>query len=100
VLIRALEPLEGLEWMSRRRGGREGRELCSGPGKLTQALGIGRADHAGRFLERRGRGLLAGAPVEIVADGRIGISRGRELAWRFTERGSRFVSRPPRAGEG
>lgn len=96
VLVRALEPLEGLELMRRRRKGRADRELCAGPGRLTQALGIGRADHARPFLDHASRGLVAGERGEIVADGRVGISRGGDLPWRFTEKDNRFVSRKPR----
>jgi DNA-3-methyladenine glycosylase len=97
VLIRALEPLEGLEAMRARRGRGEVRELCSGPGKLTQALGIG--------LERNATSLVrgpvrieappVGAPgLEIVAGTRIGITRAVELPWRFCAAGSPHVSRP------
>jgi DNA-3-methyladenine glycosylase len=97
VLIRALEPIEGIELMRQRRGLGPLRSLCSGPGKLTQALAIP--------LERNGCDLRAG-PVTIeppprawgdpdVAIGRrIGITRAVELPWRFCARGSRFVSRP------
>jgi DNA-3-methyladenine glycosylase len=95
VLIRALEPLEGVELMERRRRGRPFRDLCSGPGKLTQALGVG--------LERNGGDLLAGpvriepapAPVEAVVTGpRIGITRAVDLPWRFCAVGNAHVSRP------
>jgi DNA-3-methyladenine glycosylase len=97
VLIRALEPLDGLDAMRERRGLERAEDLCSGPGKLTQALGIG--------LDRNGVGLLDG-PVRIhpresgaaapdVAIGtRIGITRAVELPWRFVALGSRHVSRP------
>jgi DNA-3-methyladenine glycosylase len=97
VLIRALEPRWGLEAMSRRRGGRRAVELCSGPGKLTEALGIG--------LEWNGASLteppfaLHGRAAEwrdvAVATGpRIGISRATELPWRFGAAGSPYLSRP------
>ncbi len=102
ALIRALAPLEGIELMRERRGllgGRAARdaELCSGPGKLTQALGI--------RLEQNGTSLSRG-PVRIgereetwlepaVAIGtRIGITRARELRWRFCAAGDVNVSRP------
>ncbi len=97
VLIRALEPLDGGELMRHRRGVDDPRQLCSGPGKLTQALGIG--------LERNGTDLVTG-PVKIepappgwqdvpLATGtRIGITKAADLPWRFCARGSRHVSRP------
>lgn len=94
VLIRALEPLEGLDHMRARRGVGD---LCSGPGKLTQALGI--------TLEDNGSDLAAGpvvieAPppgwseVDVVAGTRIGITKAVELPWRFSVAGNRHVSRP------
>jgi DNA-3-methyladenine glycosylase len=97
VLIRALEPEAGLESMRARRGERADRELCSGPGKLTEALGIG--------LEHNGASLSAepfhlGPPSEswrgvgIVSGPRIGITKATELPWRFSAADSRFVSRP------
>jgi DNA-3-methyladenine glycosylase len=101
VLIRALEPLEGLEEMRARRGLERIEDLCSGPGKLTQALGIG--------LELNGSDLATGpirfgprAPgwedVEPISGVRIGITKAPELPWRFCAAGSRSVSRPwPRA---
>ena len=100
VLIRALEPTHGLEQMRARRGAKPDHELCSGPGKLTEALGIG--------LERNGADLLrepfellgpAGAAPAVVTGPRIGITKAVERPWRFCAAGSRFVSRPwPRAG--
>jgi DNA-3-methyladenine glycosylase len=95
VLIRALQPTAGLEAMRARRGERSDDELCSGPGKLTEALGIG--------LERNGADLgsdpfllLApeGPAPEVVTGPRIGISKAVERPWRFSAAGSRFVSRP------
>ncbi len=94
VLIRALEPLEGIPQMRARRGVDD---LCSGPGKLTQALGIG--------LELNGTDLAAGpvaveAPppgwtsLGVVAGPRIGITKAAELPWRFSVAGNRYVSRP------
>jgi DNA-3-methyladenine glycosylase len=93
VLVRALEPIEGLELMRARRGRNDVRDLCSGPGKLCQAMGIALADH-GRDLLTDGRIWLAeGSPVEEVAHGpRIGISRAVDWPLRFWEAGSRFVS--------
>jgi DNA-3-methyladenine glycosylase len=100
VLIRALEPIEGIELMIRRRGVSALRALCSGPGKLTQALGIG-LGHNGVDLAQ-GPILISGRAgrwrdVEISVDRRIGITKAPELPWRFTATGSRFVSRPARA---
>ena len=93
VLIRALEPVDGIELMRRRRGVEAVRLLCAGPGRLCQALGIGLADHgldlvtSGRLWIERGV-----APATVSAGGRIGVSRGGEEPWRFFETGSRFVS--------
>jgi len=97
VLIRALEPHYGIERMSRRRGRTGARELCSGPGKLTEALGIdlrmnGASLAAPPFalLPRSG----GWAEAEVVAGPRIGISRATERPWRFCAAGSPFLSRP------
>jgi DNA-3-methyladenine glycosylase len=98
ALIRALEPLDGLEQMRERRGVDALEQLCSGPGRLTQALGIG--------LELNGTDLDLGpvtispppltraASPLIVASTRVGITRAVDLPWRFTSAQSRFVSRP------
>jgi len=97
VLIRALEPREGLEQMRKRRGVEAERTLCSGPGKLTQALGIGlelnKAPLVGGPFEIRERSEDWDAEVVGVAP-RIGITRAVELEWRFCEVGSRYLSRP------
>ena len=97
ALIRALEPTEGIDLMRRRRGLESVRELCSGPGKLTQALGIG--------LDLNGTSLVDG-PIEVlplpadaavprlVTGTRIGINKAVELPWRFCDAGSACVSRP------
>ena len=97
VLIRALQPLTGVGLMRRRRGLQRERDLCSGPGKLTQALGIELDDNGIDLL--RGPIVISSRPpawrdIEVVADRRIGITRAVELPWRFTAAGSRFVSRP------
>ena len=94
VLLRALEPTHGIETMRARRGLDDPRTLCSGPGKLCQALGITRA-HDGLPLYRppfevRGRD----EEPEVVAATRVGITRATELPWRYVVAGSRFVSRP------
>lgn len=97
VLVRALEPLEGLELMQRRRGTQELRGLCSGPAKLTQALAITRI-HDGLALTR---GALRIEPPEVGWPGarlatrtRIGITRATEAPLRFLVAGSPWVSRP------
>jgi DNA-3-methyladenine glycosylase len=97
VLIRALEPRWGLDAMRERRGRSERRELCSGPGKLTEAMGIELRHNGTSLLESpfevTGRaGEWEG--VEVVSAPRIGISRGVEYPWRFCAAGSRFLSRP------
>jgi DNA-3-methyladenine glycosylase len=93
VLIRALEPLTGLALMRRRRGLEPVRLLCSGPGRLCQALGITLADHGTDLVTSDRLWLTAGSvPPAISAGGRIGISRGTEHPWRYFETGSRFVS--------
>jgi DNA-3-methyladenine glycosylase len=97
VLIRALEPLEGIDLMRERRGLETAEELCNGPGKLTQALGIG--------LDMNGADLAAGlievTPADpghrepdVVTGVRIGITKAAELPWRFCDATSRCVSRP------
>jgi DNA-3-methyladenine glycosylase len=98
VLIRALEPLAGLDRMRRRRGVIEERLLCSGPGRLCQALGITRA-HDGLALDKRPFELRARhGEIALVAGPRIGITRAIEQPWRYGVAGSRFVSRPFRSG--
>jgi len=103
ILIRALEPTEGIEVMKRRRKVEELKQLCSGPGKLTQALEITIRHHEVDLCAAPRRCFRArqAAHVAVVADARIGITRAAELPWRFTLRDSPFVSRPskpPRSG--
>jgi DNA-3-methyladenine glycosylase len=98
VLIRAIEPTEGVDLMRERRGGiAKLEELTNGPGKLTQALGID--------LDLNHTSLLDGPiaieprpddlpPPDIVTGGRIGITKAVDLPWRFCDASSRFVSRP------
>ncbi len=94
VLIRALEPLAGLEIMQQRRDTDNLRLLCSGPGKLCQAIGVTRA-HNGLSLAAAPFSLLAATDaVDLVAGPRIGISKAMDVPWRFGLAGSRFVSRP------
>jgi DNA-3-methyladenine glycosylase len=98
VLIRALEPLDGIALMRERRGVARDEDLCSGPGKLTQALGIS--------LGLNGTSLFGDGPIafgpppagrrapEVLAGTRIGITKAVELPWRFCAAGSRHVSTP------
>ena len=98
VLIRALEPVDGIDLMRERRRSENVNELCNGPGKLTQALGIG--------LDLNDTSLLGDGPIEIlppqngdrppelIASERIGITKAADLPWRFSDPRSRSVSRP------
>jgi DNA-3-methyladenine glycosylase len=102
VLIRALEPVDGIELMRLRRRLDRIEDLCSGPGKLTQALGI--------ELDLNGSDLLGAGPIlleppgedaavrELLEGPRIGITKAADLPWRFCAAGSRSVSRPRPAG--
>ena len=97
VLLRALEPIAGLETMRVRRRGVVDRELCSGPGKLCQALGMTRGIDGvpmRRSAVQVRRGMPAGT-MQIVAGPRVGITRAAEWPLRFMESGSRWVSRGP-----
>jgi DNA-3-methyladenine glycosylase len=93
VLIRALEPVDGIELMKRRRGRRKLRDLASGPAKLCRALGVDRrlngADLLSNtiFVEDRGE-----APRRIARSGRIGVNEGEEKKWRFYLHSNEFVS--------
>lgn len=96
VLIRALEPTEGLSRMRARRGERRDQELCSGPGKLTEALGIGLDANgadlgADPFLLRPPESSWS---ARVLTGPRIGITKATERPWRFCAQGSAFVSRP------
>ncbi|MDB6174439.1 MAG: 3mg [Chthoniobacteraceae bacterium] len=100
ILIRALEPIRGIAEMEKRRGTNDPRALCSGPGKLTQALGITGADHERDFCSGKQIGFLPRRrPMEVVADTRIGIRRAAEFPWRFLEHESAFVSVKPGKGK-
>jgi DNA-3-methyladenine glycosylase len=97
VLVRALEPVAGIDLMRRRRGVERLQDLCSGPGKLTQALGVG-LELNGVSL---GRGPLAVLAREadwrrprMVTSPRVGISKATDLPWRFSAAGNPHVSRP------
>jgi DNA-3-methyladenine glycosylase len=97
VLIRALEPVDGIESMRARRGLQRAEDLCSGPGKLTQALDIGLSLN-GTSLEEGPIEVLSREPGEreprIVIGERVGITKAAELPWRFCDADSRHVSRP------
>ena len=94
VLIRALQPTHGIAAMRRRRGLHDERSLCSGPGKLTQALAITH-EHNGLALDASPIALHAriGKP-EIVTGVRIGITKAVDLPWRYGLKGSKFLSKP------
>jgi DNA-3-methyladenine glycosylase len=93
VLVRALEPTRGLESMRARRGMRDARLLCAGPGRLCEALGV-TLGHDGLPLDRPPFELLAATEVlDVVATTRIGITRAADVPWRYALRGSRFLSR-------
>jgi DNA-3-methyladenine glycosylase len=96
VLIRALRPLEGRALMVRRRGRETG--LCSGPGRLTQALGVDLAQD-GHDLTGGDLSISRGEPpdAEILATTRIGITRGAELPWRYLVSGDANVSVGPKS---
>ena len=97
VLIRALEPVEGIDLMRERRGLHALEQLCSGPGKLTQALGVGLGLNATDLVSgpmRIGPRPPGWEAPELLVGTRIGITKAPELPWRFCARGSRSVSRP------
>ena len=94
VLLRALEPTRDLEAMVARRHVHDVRLLCSGPGRLCQALGITGAQDGLRLDEPPFELHARSAPVEIVTGPRIGLSKAADLPWRYGLAGSRFVSRP------
>jgi len=100
VLIRAIEPTHGIALMQERRGTGDLRLLCSGPGRLCQALGVTHALN-GERLDRKPFRIVPRAEDDVrrVASGRrIGISKSIELPWRFALRGSKFLSKPMRPG--
>ena len=94
VLIRAMEPTMGMSIMAERRRTGEPRLLCSGPGRLTEALGISGAHDGASVLAPPFRLDLPQARRTIQAGPRIGISRAVDRPWRFGLAGSRFLSRP------
>ena len=94
VLIRALEPVDGIDLMRARRGLERPQDLCSGPGKLTEALGIGLADNGSSLLDGPIEVLPRDSEPEIVVGERVGITKAAELPWRFCDARSAHVSRP------
>ena len=99
VLIRAVKPIRGIQFMKKRRGVEDIRRLCSGPGKLTQALDITKRHHETDLCidPRHCFAHRANEDVDVAADPRIGISRSAHHPWRFTLRGNKFVSVPVRS---
>ena len=94
VLIRAIEPVEGVALMRRRRGVKDLRLLCSGPGRLCEALAV-TAAHNGLALDAPPFALYAAPePVEVVSGVRIGLTKAVEKPWRYGEKDSRFLSKP------
>lgn len=94
VLIRALEPLDGLEAMAVRRGLDDPRLLCAGPGRLAQAMGVTLAEDGQPIYRRAALWIAAGGPVpDVAVTLRVGMSDAVNRPWRFVERGSRFTSR-------
>lgn len=93
VLVRALEPTRGLDLMRARRGVGDPRLLCSGPGRLAQALAITKAHDGLSLLAPPFEIVRTGAPAALLTGPRIGISRAADLPWRFGLAGSPFLSR-------
>lgn len=98
VLIRAIEPTEGIEKMAERRGLSNPRDLCSGPGKLAEALAITKAQDGLRLDAPPFRFLPPDSPRPVVIGPRIGITKAAELPWRFGIAGSAFLSKAFRSG--
>ncbi|MEJ0076870.1 MAG: DNA-3-methyladenine glycosylase [Alphaproteobacteria bacterium] len=94
VLIRALAPTEGLAAMHRRRHAKDVRLLCSGPGRLTQALGLTHGQNGCALDEPPFELRAREGQVDVVAGPRIGITKAMELPWRYGLKDSRFLSKP------
>lgn len=94
VLIRALEPFEGIELMQKRRNKTEIKDLCSGPGKLTQALGLSLGDSNIKLGKGRIKLIIKKDKHIIFKTKRVGISKARDEFLRFYIQGNRFISRP------
>ena len=94
ILVRAIEPTAGLATMRRRRGLADARLLCSGPGRLTQAMGIAHA-HNGLALDEAPFSLMSATDEpEVVTGVRIGLTKAVDLPWRYGLAGSRHLSKP------
>ncbi len=99
VLLRAIEPTEGLDVMIARRGRDDPRLLCSGPGRLCQAMGVSIAQNGLKAFEPPFE-LTPGPAAGVVVGPRIGITKAVDVPWRFGEAGSRFLSKPfPKAAD-
>ncbi len=104
VLLRAAEPLEGLQEMAARRGTSDPRLLCSGPARLAQAFGVGRAHNGADLVDGSELAVLEGRPVppsSVERTTRVGVRVGLDRRWRFLVRDDPYVSRgrpaaPPR----
>ena len=97
VLIRAIEPVMGLETMRERRGVGDVRLLCSGPGKVCQALGVTHLQNRLDLNAPPFELLAREDEVVVLAGPRIGISKAMDLPWRFVQAGSRYLSKPMRS---
>jgi DNA-3-methyladenine glycosylase len=95
VLLRALEPTHGLDRMRERRGTADDRLLCSGPGRLTQALGLTGADNGADLRAAPFEILPPSRPAAVTRTTRIGITKAVEKEWRYVDAGSAAVSRKP-----
>jgi DNA-3-methyladenine glycosylase len=94
VLIRALEPTHGIEQMRARRDNKADADLCNGPGKLTEALGIDLSDNEADLTRDPFRLTAPEDPPQVVTGPRIGITKAVERPWRFSAAGNPYVSRP------
>ncbi len=94
VLLRAVEPVRGLELMQERRPKSKEHQLCAGPGRLTRAMGIDDSSHGLDVLNSKGIGLYHGECDGVVSGPRIGITKAVELPWRYGDSGSASLSRP------
>ena len=97
VLIRAIEPTFGIEQMRARRNKQKLKDLCSGPGKLTQAMGIGPDCHCDSIVDETSgctRGFFGDSSDNVISDVRIGITKAADLKWRFLLKDSLYVSKP------
>jgi len=98
VLLRAIEPTEGITAMQRRRRTDDVRMLCSGPGKLTEAMGITHAQNGAAVDEAPFQLRARVQEPEIAVGVRIGITKAAELPWRYGLKGSRYLSKPFKEG--